>query len=241
VLPQLLKLTASTLADDCYASLKNAILDLTFPPNLLLDEGQLAAQLGTSKTPVREALARLSGEGFVIGATNRRTLVAPLSADTTREVYSIRLMLEPASLRTVAAQLTEGDLDRLQQTIERSKASSARDIDSYVHSAENFHSILIAKTNNQLLISIAGQLFDRANRIRAAIYRVEQQEVRPTAPVPGLDNHQRIVDALRDGDAERAAQALEQDIRDFLEMTNSEPWQAAFARLAYQPEQSDRR
>ena len=67
----------------------------------------------TQKTPVREALARLSGEGFVIGATNRRTLVAPLSAETTREVYSIRLMLEPASLRTVAAQLSADDLDRL--------------------------------------------------------------------------------------------------------------------------------
>jgi DNA-binding GntR family transcriptional regulator len=241
VLPQLLKLTASTLADDCYASLKNAILDLTFPPDMPLDEGQLAAQLGTSKTPVREALARLSGEGFVIGATNRRTLVAPLSAETTREVYSIRLMLEPASLRTVAAQLTKDDLDRLQRTIDRSQSSPTKDIESYVHSAENFHSILIAKTNNNLLMAMAGQLFDRANRIRAAIYRVEQQEVRPTSPVPGLENHQRIVDALRDGDAEQAARALAHDIQGYLELTNSEPWQAAFARLAYQPEQADRR
>ena len=241
MLPQLLKLTASTLADDCYTSLKAAILDLTFPPNLPLDEGQLAAQLGTSKTPVREALARLSGEGFVISATNRRTLVAPLSADTTREVYSVRLMLEPAALRTVAAHLTSDDLDKLQQTIDRSRSSPTRDLDSYVHAAENFHSILIAKTNNHLLISIAGQLFDRANRIRAAIYRVEQQEVRPPLPAPGVENHQRIVEALRDGDAERAAQALEHDIREFLDMTSSEPWQAAFARLAYQPEQAVRR
>jgi DNA-binding GntR family transcriptional regulator len=241
VLPQLLKLTASTLADDCYASLKNAILDLTFPPNMPLDEGQLAAQLGTSKTPVREALARLSGEGFVISTTNRRTLVAPLSAETTREVYSIRLLLEPASLRTVAAQLTSDDIDRLQRTIERGIVSPRADIDSYVQSAENFHSILIAKTNNHLLMAMAGQLFDRANRIRAAIYRVEQQEVRPTSSAPGIENHQRIVDALRKGDEEQAVQALEDDIQGYLELMNSGPWQAAFAGLTYQPEQAERR
>jgi DNA-binding GntR family transcriptional regulator len=90
-------------------------------------------------------------------------------------------------------------------------------------------------------MTMAGQLFDRANRIRAAIYRVEQQKMRPTSAVSGLENHQRIVDALRDGDAEQAARALDRDIRDFLELTDSEPWRAAFARLAYQPEQDDRR
>ena len=233
----MLRLTASTLADDCYTSLKTAILNLTFLPNTPLDEGQLAAQLGTSKTPVREALARLSGEGFVVGSTNRRTLVAPLSSETTREVYSIRLMLEPASLRTVATHFTEPDLIELQHTIDQVEASLTHDdVQGFVLSSEGFHSILIAKTSNRLLMTMAQRLFDHANRVRAAIYRSEQRAAHHDLTLPGLENHRRIVRALREGDAELAATTLEADIRLFLDATSSASWQAAFARLAYQPE-----
>ena len=232
---QLTKLTVSTLADDCYRVLRSAIINLSLLPSTPLDEGQIATQLGTSKTPVREALARLNGEGFVTVLPNRRTLVAPLSPKTTREVYSVRLLLEPASLLTVAPSITEGDLSDLERSIAEVASSLTHDdVQGFVTGSENFHSLLIAKTQNRLLMDMVQRLFDHADRVRAAIYRSEQLNARHALTLPGLENHRKIVTALRDGDSELAAKTMAIDIQLFLDATNSEAWQSAFARLEYE-------
>ena len=221
-------LVVSTLSEDCYQTLRRAILDLDLAPGTPLIEGQVAAQLGISKTPVREALARLSSEGLVISEPGRRTRVAGLSAQTVHEVYQVRLMLEPAAIRRVAGRLTEQELARLEQLIaDASTALEREDLPAFTAAGHEFHTFLIECTKNARLLSIINELFDQVRRVRAAIYRTEQGAQHHALSQQGIDNHRCILDALADRNADRSEELMAADIQTFLDLFDTPVIRAA--------------
>lgn len=227
-----------TRADDCYDQLKASILRLDLGPGTMLDEVEIAAQIGVSKTPVREALARLAGEGFVVSPPGRRSLVADLTIETISEIYRVRMLLESASLRELTPHLTDTDFAALQQLVDRTAETLDQDeLSGFVAASEGFHLLLIERTGNRCLEAIARRLFDQADRIRAAIFRAEQQTAQHALSRRGVQNHQAILDALVARDADRAAALMRADIAMFLDAASTPEMQAAFRRLG-QPKQS---
>ena len=100
-------------ADRAYAALRAGILDGRYGPGARLGEIEVAAELGLSRTPVREALRRLGSEGLVENLPNRGARVRSWSADDLDESYEVRAVLEGLGARRAAARVTREQLDQL--------------------------------------------------------------------------------------------------------------------------------
>lgn len=232
----LAKLTPNTLTDSCYRVLKEAILNLDIEPGAPLIEHQIASQLGISKTPVREALAKLSSEGFVTGTAARKTFVAGLSSKMIRDIYAVRLLLEPENVREVTSRVTDDDIVQLQRLADRSKAAfRAGATQDYLHGNREFHRFLISLAENQLLLTTYDGIYDHAYRVRAAIYRSEIEFNRQEFAEQGFLHHDEIVDALRRRAPELAARSMRADVGLFLEMTDTPTVSRAMEQLGVDP------
>lgn len=230
------QLSVSTLADDCHQAIKRAILNLDLQPGAPIDEGQLAEQLGISKTPVREAIARLTGEGFVVPGPGRRSSIAPLSLVATQEIFEVRILLESAVARYVASRITDEDLDDLEQLFEATvEALRTDNLYEFVTSSHDFHARLVSCAANSHLSKIAAKLFDHTKMINAAIYRSEQEDAQHRLSHSGIENHRAILAALKQRDGDLAATLLTRDIQTYLDAINTTAMQLAFERLSYQP------
>ncbi len=226
------RLSVGTLGDHTYRALKAAILSLDLLPGTSLDEGHIASVLGVSKTPVREALARLSGEGFVVPDAGRRSRVAGLSLETIRDVYEFRILLESSSIQQVTEDLPDTVLGDLERTIDRAGRALAReDLLEYVTANDEFHRTLIHCNRNLPLRKVVDDLLDQVCRVRAAVYRSEQGLAHHLMSERGIENHRRILHALSARDAERAARMMGDDIRLFLDVVMTPTMQAAFHHL----------
>lgn len=226
-------LRATTLSEQCYQRLKTAITNLELRPRTILSENQLAEQLGISKSPVRDALARLSGEGYLVSDGGRKCRVADLDAKTVREFYTVRIYLETSSLREVAPSLGTEDFERLQAIIDADRAfMRSGDLSNVVLSSSGFHLLLIEKSENRQLIRIAKHLFDQANWVRTAIQLAEQESDHQDLSNRGLQNHQLILDSLVSGDLDRSVSLLREDIEIFLHAATSPAYQEIFEKLA---------
>jgi len=229
------RLVTSTLNDDCYQSLKAAILSLELMPGTPLVETAIAAQFGISKTPVREAIAQLAGERLVVTRPGHKSFVAGLTVESVREIYQVRLLIESGSIRQVTARLTEADLAHLDDLIERSaSALTLDDRAAFAAASKGFHSYLIERSENQSLIDIAHRLFDQSGRMRIAIYRTEEAIAHHAYSQSGVANHRRILGALVQRDAEQAAAMMAADLQMFLDLYESPVTQAALAELSDQ-------
>jgi len=217
-------LEPSTLSEECYRVLKEAILNLDLSPGTPLIEHQLAAQLGISKTPVREALARLEGERLVVAGPNgRQSQVSHFPMKKIREVYQIRIWLEPAIVRETGHNLTDQELSDLEQFIQ--EAATAVELDGlsgFIDSNDAFHLYLVRRTGNETLMSQMRRTFQHIQRIRAALRRAALKEAQHHRfSREGLESHRRILEALAAGDAELAAQRMKDDIQSFLNLLES--------------------
>src|SRR3954454_11525326 len=110
----------STATSRAYDHLKQAILDRAYPGGALLSEGEGAAQVGVSRTPVREALLRLESEGLVRLYPKRGALVLPVSPQEISDVLETRELVEPStSVRATSGPELIGELTRLLEDMRR--------------------------------------------------------------------------------------------------------------------------
>lgn len=102
-------LIVRNLADQLVDLVRDRILNGTVPPDQAIRQDALAAELGVSKIPLREALTRLEQEGLVRSEVNRGYFVRSLGVDEAEEVYALRLQLEPAAVARAAERATDVD------------------------------------------------------------------------------------------------------------------------------------
>lgn len=229
----LTRLSPSTLNGDCYRVLKAAILDLTLGPGTPIVENTVAVQLGTSKTPVREALARLTSEGLIVTDRSRRSYVAGLSIDSVREIYAVRAMLESASVRRVALHVTDANLVEIEASINRaSQALDDEDLGAFLDANDAFHMHLITCSHNRYLIGMAERIFDQVRRVRAALYRAEPSVDRHAFSRRGIENHRAILRALTARDPDRSAELMAVDVEMFVDLMDTPTVQDALLRLS---------
>jgi DNA-binding GntR family transcriptional regulator len=194
-------MSLSTPAPDrVYAHVKAGILDHRYPAGELLTEGELAAEVGVSRTPVREALLRLEAEGLLRLYPKRGALVVPVTADEARDVLEARAVVEAwAAPRAVAAGAAL--VARLEPLVEQMRAHCrAGDTRPFVEADRAFHEAVVDAAGNAILSRLYTSLRDRQLCMSEAAISAAG-----TRMATALGQHEALLAALRDGDVETFA------------------------------------
>jgi DNA-binding GntR family transcriptional regulator len=164
-----------------------------------LNETHLAKHLGVSRTPIREALRRLVGEGAVIAIPNLGFFVAELSAHELDEIYMLRPVLDMLALRLGGLPRAETlaemrDVNRL--LAETKSSGDAVDLD------DRWHRLLISECRNSVLITFIDQLIARTRRYELTLFADLNQRL------DAARQHDAVIDALAGQDLDSACAAL---------------------------------
>ncbi len=199
-----LPLVRDNIADTLAVELRNMIVDGRLPAGERINEVHLAGLLGVSRTPLREALARLTHEGALRSVPRVGSFVRPLTLEEFEQIYAIRPLLDPEALRT--AGLPAGDrIDRLASINHR--IGKARDADAIINLDDEFHLELIRDCPNAVLIDLIRQFILRTRRYEIALMR-ESKNVSTAR-----SNHKAILAALRRRDLKAACAALRANLQ----------------------------
>jgi DNA-binding GntR family transcriptional regulator len=194
----------TSLSEQVHKRLRQQIIHGDLKPGARLVELDIAAAMGVSQGPVREALQRLESEGLVERQSRTATYVSAASVEEMYELSLIRKMVEECAFRRAARRVTPEGCDRLQTLVDEMREAALRhDIVTMESLDLEFHQTVCELSGSKNLLRVWLPLFTQLQRfIVEAHYRYFPRVVEIA------DGHQPLVDALRTGDPERAAAAL---------------------------------
>ena len=197
-----------SLKQQAYESIKRLVLhELSDGQSLLVDE--LATQLGTSRTPVREALLLLEQEGLVNCVPYKGTFVAEPSADEVKQIYQVREIIETFGVRLATPRISDPELKQLRARFDAvQEAMEDGDFEPYFHSDTEFHDLIIRNAGNDILKEIIENLSHRVFHIRARARRRSSVHLRQS-----FQEHCLILEALIERDVSRAERLMREHIR----------------------------
>jgi len=191
------------LTDLAYQSLKQHMLDGSLVEGARLTEDQLAKQLGISKSPVREALNRLEAEGLILIQPRRGAYVRQFTLEETRNLFDLRVLVEVYSVEI--AKVTPTLLQDMADSIDRTqKFLEAGNKLAHVEEDIRFHSMIAASSGNQEFYAIFESVQHKTILSRSKTYHLSPS----SAPV----NHQKIYEALKNGDRAEAKRIMSDHI-----------------------------
>ncbi|MFO1284678.1 MAG: GntR family transcriptional regulator [Burkholderiales bacterium] len=196
------------LGDRVYRTLREYLGSHVIVPGQRLQEAALALQLGVSRTPVREALARLASEGLI--ATDGRSFTVPvLSEADVDEIYELRGLLEPAALaRAATVPHPAGALDAIGASLARAEAADrAGDAEAFIEANARFHAGWHALVANRRLLRAIDLT---AGHVRYLRVLTLNHPAGRKAALPGMKN---ILAALSRRDPARAAEVMAEHLR----------------------------
>jgi DNA-binding GntR family transcriptional regulator len=186
--------------------IRNAILSGELAPGSALVEQELAAQLGVSKTPVREALKTLEGTGLVVMVPYRGATVRELTRADADAIYDLRLLLEPEAVhRSVAA---GADLSGAAEHLRKARTAAGNAERSMAN--REFHRQLYAGCGNALLVATLDGLRDRTALVSAASW------AKSATWEAEADEHEAILAAALAGDSDTARRLTAEHVAGFL-------------------------
>jgi DNA-binding GntR family transcriptional regulator len=187
--------TADTITD----ALREAILDGVIPSLSWLREEDLAAEVMASRTPVREALRRLTAEGLTIRTPNQGVQVAPMTMEDILAVYAVREILEGLAARIAATRCDGALVERLSDVhLRLAEAAAENDVRAVTQLNLEFHRVIRQATSNPYLERFLTLVEHSVRRFGDTTFRMQG---RPEAVVL---EHQPMVDAIVAGDADEA-------------------------------------
>jgi DNA-binding GntR family transcriptional regulator len=194
--------------DRAYDWLRDQLLARRVAPHDVITEAQVADAVGVSRTPVREALIRLEGEGFLRLLPKRGALILPVTAEETADVLETRGLVETYAVAQAIARPPADLLDRLAGHLAHMRSAAATgDTREYVEADRAFHAAIVAATGNSILIALYRSLRDR--QLRMGVTNLSDTAGVSTQRMAStIDEHAAILDALRAGDASAAAAAV---------------------------------
>jgi GntR family transcriptional regulator, rspAB operon transcriptional repressor len=183
-----------------HAWLRRAILDVSLRPGSALAEAEVAAQFGLSRTPVREALLKLAGEGLIEIRPQRGTYVARIALPRIEEALFVREAVECAVLRRVLRRDDRAQVARALATIvdAQEAALAGNDVAAGLAADERFHHALVDACGLPGVWEVVARARDLHHRIRA----IAVPELRSGRQA--VADHRAIVRAVRAGSAARA-------------------------------------
>jgi len=206
-----------------HTAIRNHILDGTFPPGERLIESRIAEQIGTSRTPVREALHLLEKEGLLESIPRAGYRVRSLRWEEVEEIYEIRVVNETLAARLAMKRISPKELLALENNLKVAEHEVTHgNPKAFVHRDAEFHEILARASGSERLFELCELL--RKHMLR---YRIQGLYL-PESGLRAIEGHRRILECLRACDE----QGLEQAIREHLEWAKSDVYRHAFGQNA---------
>ncbi|GAB5471077.1 MAG: GntR family transcriptional regulator [Rhodospirillales bacterium] len=190
------KIRVPTVRDEVYEQLRERILSSSLPEGTRIDLKELAADLGVSATPLKEAIQRLESEGLLVVQPRRGTFVATIDEEEVREGFDVRKFLELGAAEIVVKTITGAELEALDAILRESEALLGRKsyqaiLPRFILLDGLFHERIIGATQHRLLIEHYANVNTllHVSRIRR---RFEREDSLKT-----VSEHRRILTALK--------------------------------------------
>lgn len=204
------------LADSTYSKVKLAIIHNDLAPGSQITEQQIAAELEVSRTPVHQAIVRLDAEGWLKLHPKRGVVISTVTAEKMRFVYEVLTGLEGMAVERLASRPKPSEApvetELLAATVEAERALAQGDLDVWAHNDDRFHSILVGRSGNPLLATLARTVMEQAHRARLLTLRL-----RPP-PTTSNRDHRAILSAITRRNPAAAKAALEAHRRHGMEV-----------------------
>ena len=176
-----------------YEMLRDEILDLKLPPGSPVDEVQLAERFGMSRTPIREALVRLAGEGLIETLPNRSTMVSNIDVLNLHTFYDAITLMYRVTARLAAQYHRPADLEKIRAHQARYAASvAAQDALAMVATNRDLHSAIAEAGRNPYYTGLTLRLLDDGRRILRLYY----QSFDDRLPIEYVDEHDALIAAI---------------------------------------------
>ena len=195
----------TSLADKAYHEIRGLIVSLELAPGAVIDERELIERLEIGRTPVREALRRLSHEGLVEVYPRRGMFVTGVDVRELARLSEVREVLEPEAARLAAERATDADREELGALLAELEggASELMDLDERIHRA------VYRAAHNDLLEATLEQYYVLALRIWSiALDRAHELE-------EAVEAHRTLLEAIQAGDGDRAADTMRAHVQNF--------------------------
>ena len=195
------------LRDVVFHTLREAILRGDLEPGERLMELQLAAKLGVSRTPIREAIRMLEQEGLAITIPRRGAEVAKMTEKDMNDVLQIREALDELAASIACELITEEELEKLEKAIEAFEvALTTKDIKEIAEADVAIHDIIYEATRNLKLVTIL-------NNLREQIYRYRIQYLKDENNYPNLiKEHREILEGLKQKNREMVTDSMRRHV-----------------------------
>ena len=199
------------LSQTAYDLIRYKIVSLALPPGDVIDESALRAELGLGRTPIREALQRLSLEQLVTIIPRRGMFVTQIRLTDLQRLFEIRVPLEAQAARLAAQRGTKSHWDQMDAVLESFSTAQNGTNESLMRHDEACHQIMYAAADNTFLTDTLTNLYTLS--LRLWYFALKDMDDVRTA----VEEHRTIFYALRDGKDNKAAELVEKHIRHFQE------------------------
>ncbi|MCC6305280.1 MAG: GntR family transcriptional regulator [Rhodobacteraceae bacterium] len=191
-----------------HALLKERILSLDLPPGMPVEEGRLAAELGVSRTPIREALIRLGAERLVTLLPNRGAVVADLSLADVRDYFEALEFVQSTTTGLAAGRCDDRGLAAIERHLQEFEDCAARrDSNRMIETNRDFHVAIAAAAGNRCLYAISVSLYNEGLRVSrmAVTYDFDREHSLADHLRTIVVQHRDLVALIRARDADGAA------------------------------------
>ena len=201
-------LQPTSLAEKAYSAIRELIVSLELAPGAVIDERELMERLDIGRTPVREALRRLAHERLVEVYPRRGMFVTGVDVRELARLSEVRAVLEPEAARLAATRATDEDRSEIDGLLDE-LATSGSDDRELMALDERIHRTIYRTAHNDLLEATLEQYYVLALRIWVmALGRQDELE-------HAVQEHRALLEAIRDGDPERAASTMSSHVQNF--------------------------
>ena len=193
--------TRGSGSESVYKALRHEILTMERAPGSPLDETRLSEHFGMSRTPIREALLRLTSEGLVTSLPNRNTIVAVIDFSSLPTYFEALCLMYRVTTRGAAKRSGDAwmaEIIRQQQAF--SRAVEAQDAFAMIEANREFHVAIAERAGNPYYTTFFARLLDEGRRILRLYYQTFDDRL----PRRYVEEHEKIIEAIRSGDVEEA-------------------------------------
>ena len=196
---------APNLAEQAYRQIHHMIVRCELAPSAEVTQNELVASTGLGRSPVREALARLTAEGLMTSRPRFGYQVAPITLADIREIFGLREIVEPAAAELACQLASDAGLDQLDALCVA--PDPAEDVETIMARNRDFHLLIGKLSGNRRLADVIERLVWESDRF----FFYQAQSGYPLQQVP--TSHQRLVQVLRTRDPANARLLADSDAR----------------------------
>jgi DNA-binding GntR family transcriptional regulator len=192
------------LRDTAYEVIRDAIVRADIPPGAVVSNAAVAEQLGLSRAPVRDALARLADEGLVETKPQSYTRVTPLALKEVRDAAEVVRAMHELAARTAVPLLTAGHIEAMREANRRFEtATRAEDVDAALEFDDDLHGVLVGVCGNRAVAATV-------ERYTPLIRRLERRQFSSARARRSVRRHDELIAACAAGDVGQAVQVTAQ-------------------------------